>query len=150
MRTLLLFALAATAPALEPEVSSLGWIAGCYEFRPSANFSIEEQWTRPAGETMLGMGRTIKGGKTVFTEFLKISVINGKITYTARIGTKGVTEFPLLKATADEVVFENPAHDFPQRIIYRKQGADVVARIEGIDKGKPRHEDFPYKKVRCE
>ncbi len=29
------------------------------------------------------------------------------------------------------VVFENTAHDFPQRIIYWKDGNDLRARIEG-------------------
>ena len=48
--------------------------------------------------------------------------------------------------TDDEVVFENPTHDFPQRIIYRK-GADrsVTARIEGVIDGKARGVDFPFK-----
>jgi len=112
--------------------------------------TIEEQWTKPAGGTMLGMGRTIRGAKTVFTEFLRISEESGKLTYTARIGTKGVTPFPLLKMTETEVVFENAEHDFPQRIIYRKQGSGLFARIEGLDKGKERHQDFPYQRVACE
>jgi hypothetical protein len=118
--------------------------------RPSASMVVEEQWTKPAGGTLLGMGRTVRNGKTVFTEFLKISVENGKLTYTARIGTKGVTEFPMLRVSAEEVVFENPSHDFPQRIVYRKVPEGLLARIEGVDKGKPRHEDLPYKRARCE
>ena len=28
-------------------------------------------------------------------------------------------------------VFENLAHDFPQRVIYRRCGEDLCARIEG-------------------
>ena len=149
MRFLLLFT-AATLASAQTDVHSLGWLAGCWEMRPAPGLSIEEQWTKPAGNTLLGMGRTIKGGKTVFTEFLRISIENGKLTYTARIGTKGVTEFPLLRMTADEVVFENPTHDFPQRVLYRKSGQSIVARIEGMDKGKERHEDFPYTRARCE
>jgi len=148
MRFLLLLSMAALAHA--QDVSGLSWFAGCWEMRPSPSFSIEEQWTRPAAGTLLGMGRTIKGGKTVFTEFLRISVENGTLTYTARIGTKGVTGFPLLRMSADEVVFENPAHDYPQRIIYRKQGDRLFARIEGLDKGKEKHSDFPYVRARCE
>lgn len=99
---------------------------------------------------MLGMGRTLRVGKTPFTEFMRISEENGKLTYTARIGTKGVTPFPLLKLSENEVIFENPAHDFPQRVIYRKQGSGLFARIEGIDKGKEKHEDFSYQRASCE
>jgi hypothetical protein len=151
MRLLSLFAaLTLLAEIQVPDVSALSWIRGCWEMRTASGASIEEQWTKPAGGTMLGMGRTIRGGKTVFTEFLRISEENGKLTYTARIGTKGITPFPLLKMTESEVVFENPTHDFPQRIIYRKQEDGLFARIEGTDKGKERHQDFPYKRVPCE
>ena len=143
--------LAATALAsAQYDDSQLGWLAACWELRPAPGRSIEEQWTKPAGNTLRGMGRTIKGGKTVFTEFLRISVVNGRLTYTARIGTKGVTEFPLLRMTADEIIFENPTHDFPQRILYRKNGPNIKARIEGVDKGKERHEDFLYTRAKCE
>lgn len=99
---------------------------------------------------MLGMGRTIRNGKAIFTEFLRISVENGKLTYTARIGTSGATPFALLKLGDNEVVFENPAHDFPQRIIYRKEGSGLFARIEGKDQGEPRHENFTYRRTACE
>jgi Domain of unknown function (DUF6265) len=99
---------------------------------------------------MFGMTRTIRGGKTVFSEFQRISVEEGKLTYTARIGTQRVTPFPLKWMTESEVVFENPAHDFPQRILYRKANGGLFARIEGIDKGKERHQDFPYKRVSCQ
>ncbi len=135
----------------ETGVEKLGWMAGCWELRSSNGaFSIEEQWMKPGGESMSGMGRTIRNGKTIFTEFQRISVEDGKLTYTARIGTKGMTMFPLLKMSDTEVVFENPAHDFPQRVIYRKAEGGLFARIEGVDKGKEKHQDFPYKQVSCQ
>jgi hypothetical protein len=149
MRFLFLFTAAAAAFA-QTDVSSLSWLAGCWEMQPAPGLTIQEQWTKPAGGTLLGVGRTIKGGKTVFTEFQRISVENGKLTFTARIGTKGVTEFPLLRMADGEIIFENPTHDFPQRILYRKNGPNLSARIEGLDKGKERHEDFPYTRAKCE
>lgn len=135
----------------QDDVTGLTWMQGCWEMRnPAGTFSIEEQWSKPAGGTMLGMGRTIRQGKTIFTEYSRLSIEKGKLTYTARIGTPGSTLFPLLKMSATEVVFENPTHDFPQRVIYRQQDGGLFARIEGTDKGKERHQDFPYKRVSCE
>ena len=146
-----LLALFVSLAQAETGVESLQWMAGCWQLQsPNGSFSIEEQWMKPAGQTMLGAGRTIRNGVTLFTEFQKISVEDGKLTYTARIGTKGTTLFPLLKLTADEVIFENPTHDFPQRILYRKAGNGLFARIEGVEKGKEKHQDFPYKRVSCE
>jgi hypothetical protein len=136
--------------AQSTDVSALGWMRGCWEMRTPNGMTVEEQWTKPAGGTMLGMGRTMRNGKTVFTEFMRISEENGRLTYTARIGTKGVTPFPLLKMSEGEVVFENPQHDFPQRVIYRKQGSGLFARVEGMNKGKEQHEDFVYQRVSCE
>lgn len=142
---LLLFCL----PAWASGVEDLSWIAGCWELKMGP-VTIEEMWTAPAGGTLLGMGRTIKNGRAVFSEFLKIETKAGKIVYTPRIGTKqSPVDFVLFRSSADEVVFENPAHDFPQRIIYRKQPEGLFARIEGTDKGKQRGEDFPYKRVAC-
>lgn len=51
---------------------------------------------------------------------------------------------------ADVVTFENLAHDFPQRVIYRRAGADsLIARVEGTRAGQPRGFDFPYRRVAC-
>ena len=47
-------------------------------------------------------------------------------------------------------VFENPEHDFPQRIIYRRSAADSLhARIEGPRNGQVRGVDFRYGRVSC-
>jgi hypothetical protein len=51
--------------------------------------------------------------------------------------------------SADEVVFENGAHDFPQRIRYRRGGDMLFARIEGTRDGKVRGVDYPYARVAC-
>ena len=34
-------------------------------------------------------------------------------------------------------VFENPAHDFPTRIVYEREGEILSARIEGEMEGRP-------------
>ena len=48
------------------------------------------------------------------------------------------------------VLFENPQHDFPQRVGYRSSGPDtMLAWIEGTAKGKSRKLEFPYRRVPC-
>ena len=58
--------------------------------------------------------------------------------------------FRMVRLTEGEVVFENPAHDFPQRILYRQVAGGLAARIEGRENGKDRAEEFPYRRVPCE
>lgn len=123
------------------------FFAGCWEIRAGA-FLVEEQWMRPAGGLMLGMSRTVRGGKAVSSEFLRVEPIDGDVFYVAVIGGRS-TRFRMIKLTADEAVFENKEHDFPQRILYRKTADGLAARIEGSDKGKERGQDFPYKRAAC-
>jgi hypothetical protein len=75
----------------------------------------------------------------------------GAVTYTPRIGTTQTpVSFKVIRQTGDEVVFENLAHDFPQRILYRPLPGGLFARIEGSKSGGDRHEDFPMKRVSCD
>jgi hypothetical protein len=139
-------AIAAQTPAAG--IDRLDWIAGCWK-RASADTRVEEHWMAPAGGTMLGMGRTVRGGKTTEYEFLQIRDVNGTLAYVARPSGQAEATFPLKTLTAREIVFEDPAHDFPQRVIYRRnEDGSITARIEGTMNGQPRGMDFPY--TRCQ
>lgn len=114
---------------------------------------------KPAGGLMLGMSRTVKGGRAVFHEFMTIATSAAAETgapalvFTARTGSEAkAVAFTAIRQTAEEVVFENAAHDFPQRVIYRRLagGQGLLGRIEGVEKGKARAVDFPMKRVACE
>lgn len=61
-------------------------------------------------------------------------------------GVEGRIERP----DASSVVFENPEHDFPKKIFYRRQGPDsLVAGIEGPRGGLTRTINYPYRRIRC-
>ena len=128
-------------------------MAGCWELNvPQRQTTIAEQWMKPAGGTMIGMSRTVRGGKTTGYEFIRIVTSDTGIEYIAKPSSNNEeTAFKLVKSSATEAVFENPAHDFPQRIIYRNQPPDVLAaRIEGMQNGKLNGMDFPMKRTKCE
>ena len=101
---------------------------------------------------MLGTARSILDGKKVRYEFTRISrEENGDILYTDSPSGQQETSFKLVSTTAGKFIFENPGHDFPQRIIYGlKNKVWLFARVEGIMKGKAEHEDYRMKRVRCE
>ena len=140
---MLMFAIALAAQMAT--VDQLAWLSGCWMLaRPDG--VTEEQWMKPAGGTMLGMSRTVKGGKMVEYEFLQLGDVNGKLTYVAKPSGQAETPFPVKTIADAEVVFENPTHDFPQRVIYRRTADGVTARIEGTMNGKPRGMDFVYKR----
>jgi len=136
----------ATGVQAGAEVDRLAWLSGCWS-QLRANGLVEEHWMTPRGGSMLGMSRTVVGGKTVEYEFLRIAVVDGTLAYVARPLGQSEAAFPLKSIEDGVVVFENLSHDFPQRIIYRRNAdASLTARIEGTVKGEARGRDFPYRR----
>ena len=140
-----------SSAAQKTSVEGLGWIAGCWAMDDGKE-STQESWMKPAGQSMIGMSRTVAGGKTVFTEYAQIREMNGQLAYIVSLSLNAKpTVFKLVKSFENEVVFENPEHDFPQRIIYRRESSDALfARIEGHEKGVNKSIDFPYKRIKCD
>lgn len=98
---------------------------------------------------MLGFGRIIKNNATVFYEFLQIRESTDGLVYIAQLQGGQPIQFRLTNQDVEKFVFENPAHDFPKKIIYQRQGLMLLAAIEGMQKGKTVREEFLYKRVRC-
>ncbi len=150
---LLLFVLAISYVSAQTtnSVSTLLWMTGCWEVNDNGRVTIE-RWAKPTENLMIGTSQTVKNGKSVAFEFLRV-VNNGHgLVYVALPSSaKEPTPFPFLKMGEREVVFENLNHDFPQRIIYRQTAADsLFARIEGMQNGKLEGMDIPMKRVKCE
>ena len=149
---ILLVVSSVAASQTAPKVSELSWMAGCWERSDDkSGMLISEMWMKPSGGAMMGVGRTIKSGKLVDFEFLRIVEDAGGLSYISRPSTnKEDTRFKMIRSSANEIVFENAAHDFPQRIMYKRNGENMTARIEGTTNGKLKGIDFPYVRVRCD
>jgi hypothetical protein len=133
----------------EVTVNRVEWLQGCWQ-TTRGEATIEEQWMAPRGGTMLGMGRTVRGGKTAEYELVLIKEQDGRLAYEAH--PSGQPSATFLSTTVSEagVVFENAQHDFPQRVGYRLEGADKLqAWVEGQANGKARRIDFSYQRARC-
>ncbi len=148
----LVFSLATSGQTAATKLSELGWLAGCWEMNAkNKNLVINEQWMKPAGGMMVGSGRTVKSGKVADYEFLRIVEEADGIFYVSKpTGNKYETRFKLTKVSPTELLFDNPTHDFPQRIIYKLAGDRLTARIEGSMNGKSSGIDFPYVRTKCE
>lgn len=131
-------------------IADLSWLSGCWANDLGEDGS-GELWTRAAGGTLFGVSRTVKSGKTVGHEFMQIREVEpGQLAFIARPSGQAEATFKLVRATKNELVFENPAHDFPQRVIYRLDSADrLVGRVEGKNDGREQAFDYPMKRSRC-
>ena len=140
----LAFARQAAEGGAKPAIRQLAWIAGGW-VQDSPKARTEEHWTDVAGNMMLGVGRTIVGGKTVFFEFLRIEERADGIYYVAQPKGRPGTDFRLTRLEGQEAVFENPAHDFPKRIVYRRNAdGSITARVDGGAES-PKAEEFHYR-----
>ncbi len=128
------------------DLQSLSWLAGCW--LDAAQPGSGEMWMAPAGGTLLGVGRTVRAGATREFEFMQIRAdADGRLVFIAQPSGQARTEFKLLSHSAQEVVFENLQHDFPQRVAYRLDTLETPAvlkpRIEGQRNGTARVLEFP-------
>ena len=86
-------------------IDRLDWISGCWVLDDGKE-RTEENWMKPASQSMIGMSRTVAGGKTVFTEHIQIRETNGQIAYIVALGmgAKPVV-FKLIKSSDNDVIF---------------------------------------------
>jgi hypothetical protein len=141
--------LCATAAPAQTAVTQLAWLAGCWRLDDRGRV-VEEQWTRPLGGIMLMAGRTVRGDTLVEFEQVRLFPRDGRLVYAAAPSGQTPAEFISTVVSDSAVTFENPAHDFPQRVRYRRAGGDsLVARVEGLRRGVLRGIDFAYQRVAC-
>src|SRR5215471_17653169 len=115
----LVLALVAAFPfqPAKPAAEDVGWLSGCWGFTRNGRHVIE-QWTPPEGGTLVGLSRTVANGRTTEYEFLLIRAGAGGLEYVAKPSGQAEAIFTSTRVTSTDVVFENPAHDFPKKIQY--------------------------------
>lgn len=147
--TTLLFACAADPPQVENKPSrnevntgvriGIDDLAGQWlDVQDSGRTYVHERWERDPNGTMTGLGCVLSGKDTVFIENMAIVTVNDTFYYAVNTGP-GSGEAVLFKLVhdRDSLVFTNPAHDMPQRIVYVPQGPDGWhAIVSGTNGGK--------------
>jgi hypothetical protein len=82
-------------------------------------------------------------------EFLRIEADPSGLVYLASPQGRPATPFPLKELSGQRVVFENPEHDFPQRVLYWRDAEDSLhARIEGTRGGRTAAQEWVWRRVR--
>jgi hypothetical protein len=124
-RLTLLLCLALPLSAADPEVEDLAWMSGHW-----SDGRVEELWLAPKADLMLGMNRTILANGRAAFEFFRIAKTGNGIAYLAQPGGRPPVPFPLVESKPGRVVFVNPSHDFPKRIVYELRDGKLCARAD--------------------
>ena len=138
-----LFALLiAAAPAAYPP--SLALLSG-YWLSCGDGVEISETWSDVRGGMLLGTSMTLKGSGRLSWESARIAPTDDGYTFFASPSGQRPAEFRLRPTKSDELAFENLEHDYPQRLVYQRNGDMLHARIEGLIGGKVEKETWTYR-----
>ena len=129
--TVLLAAMAMACHAAEPPPGTSLAFMGGHWCGTDDGAQVEEFWLPPRGGELHGLSRTVRDGRVVGFEFLRIALQDGVPVYLAQPHGRAPVAFKRVASGAQWARFENQAHDFPQRIEYRREGAAVHATVSG-------------------
>lgn len=130
MRRLLLVMALAAAPAAAAQDGGLDWLAGHW-CGGSGDRQLEEAWLPEAGGELLGMARTVEAGEVRSFEFMRIVADGAGASFHAQPGGAPATGFEAEARGDGWIRFVNEAHDFPNRVEYRRDGERLLAWISG-------------------
>ena len=123
-------------------VDKLSWMSGVWSGRQGHD-RTEERWSPPKAGVMLGTNLTVSGSSAKAYEFLRIAADDkGRVIYWSSPQGRQAVPFELVAAAPNEAVFENPKHDYPTRISYRREGNRMAATISGPGGSSPMSWNF--------
>lgn len=152
MRPLLFLAALLLAPAAHAQtLEDLHWLKGCW--RTQGDGPITEVWSAPPMPALVGYSYTTRNGQIRDWEQTRIEMIDGAPTFVAMPRGGTPVQFRLVDLVTvddppDTALFENPEHDYPQRLLYVRQGNALTATISRSDGGNPI--TFNYRRIRCD
>jgi hypothetical protein len=133
--------------AQERELAPFGWLAGVWEMTDGPR-QVEEHWLSPTANLMVGMSRTVSGGRTTEFEFMRLEKRGPDVFYVPQPGGRPPVAFKLTADDGGRFVFENTSgEDRVTRIEYRRVGEDgLEARVFGARDGKPFTLEYTYRR----
>ncbi|HSR43478.1 MAG TPA: DUF6265 family protein [Longimicrobiales bacterium] len=150
---LLLLGARPEAPIAVPTLEEVGFLAGCWEgsfrARDGRPGIIEERYTPPSENLVLGTTRYLVDGRAVQFELTTIRRVDGEVLLLPYPGgTPSEHAFRLTDSGPGRALFEAPEHDFPKRIRYERGGTTLRARVDGGE-GSPSVQEWEMRAAPC-
>ena len=129
-------------------LNKAAWLIGTWN-NQLATDTVTETWQRQSDSSFVGAS-SFKGKGASSEERIVLTQTGGHLLYVPTVSNQNAGQPVTFNATSvseKELVFENPAHDFPQKISYRQITDDsLVAEVSGMINGKMESQSFPMKK----
>ena len=132
------------------KLEKMNWLLGNWENEMPEGV-LTETWTKENDSTFSGTTYFIINKEdTVHSETIILKQQNDELIYRPTVKGQNNDEpldFKLSSESENSFSFENPKHDYPQKIVYKKVNeTNLVATISGIQQGKQSSESYPMKK----
>lgn len=131
------------------KLKQLAWVSGIWTSYSDEGL-LTEKWEQVNDSTLEGKTTFVAGGEVQFSEITVILQEGDKLTYTATVSVQNdgkPVDFNLTSIGNQFAVFENPEHDFPQKIRYEMKGDSLIATVSGKENGKDKTEVFAMGKM---
>lgn len=132
-------------------IEQAAWLQGAWCMQSKQGI-ILETWEQLNDSVYAGRSYYITGKDTVPAETISLQQRSGKLYYIPTVNNQNEgkpVNFAATTVADDHFVFENPGHDFPQKISYTRISPDsMVVEISGISKGKQHSIKFPMKRLK--
>lgn len=123
------------------------WMIGTWKII-TGDGDIVESWHLLNDSTLQGKSYFIrKSIDTIPQETIELAFRKGEWYYIPIVNGQNNNEpvrFKIIFQRGSEFISENPAHDFPQRIAYRRIKKQLFASIEGKKNGKYNKQNFDF------
>lgn len=134
------------------EFKKASWLIGIWGNKING-IEVTEIWKKENDSLFTAFSYSISTtNDTISAERIRLEKLNNKLFYLPVVKNQNrgeVVKFALTKLTEHELVFENPEHDFPQKISYQLINEDsLFAEISGIYKGEKQSEKFPMHRIK--
>lgn len=133
------------------DIQKAEWLIGTWENKTQKG-SIYETWTKSGHNEFSGKSYSVKDKDTIVFENIRLVQENKKLFYipTVKNQNDGLpVRFAAKAISENQLVFENPEHDFPQIITYTKITSDsLISEISGTKNGRERKHTFPMKRMK--
>lgn len=131
------------------KINQLTWLLGEWK-NTTTESDFTEKWTQKTDSSYTGKSYVLVGKDTVFNENVVLEQRNDSLFYNVSVKNEVTSEtisFYMTKSDNKQLIFENPKHDFPTKIVYNKISKDsIFAEIFGKQDGKEVKEVFPMKR----
>lgn len=146
--TILLFAFVITLnTAYAQKADAVKWLVGVWKINTGQGVVVEK-WKLVNDSTLIGKSVFVKApGDSALQESLEMSLRKGEWTYTSTVQGQNNNKpvgFKVIFLKGTEFISENPTHDFPQRIAYRRIKNMIYASIEGKNNGRFSKRNFDF------